>query len=117
MDERRATVCRSERLRRRKEFLNVYQYGVRLSGVHLVLYALENSLPHHRLGITASRKVGKATARNRIKRRIREIFRKNKNCLPPSSCDWVVNVKRSAVKAPYSRLEEDFLEAARRQEK
>lgn len=63
------------RLRRPKEFRRVWSAG--RSWVHalLVLWALPNDLDHVRVGITASRKVGNAVARNRARRLLREAAR------------------------------------------
>jgi len=45
------------------------------AGKHLVVLMAENNCPSHRFGITISRKIGKAAARNKLRRRIREILR------------------------------------------
>jgi len=83
---------------------------------HFVLYALENGLRYHRLGITVSRKIGKAVVRNTIKRRLREVFRTNK---PRSDVtfDLVLNVRKSAADAVFDKLQTDFREALSRLEK
>lgn len=113
MDNTGETFTKSERLRKRREFLEVYQQGERVGGKYFFLFFLKNDLPNNRLGITVSRKVGKTVTRNRIKRRLRDIFRQNKELVRPS-CDIVVNVKRSAGSAAYSMLEEDFKRTAQR---
>lgn len=48
--------------------------------------------PFPRIGITVSRQVGNAVRRNRIKRLVREAFRKHRSLLP-SACDLVVIAK------------------------
>jgi len=60
-----------------------------------------------RLGITATKKFGHAVARNRIKRVVREIFRKNRT-VPASPLDVVVNVKMGAREQSYDHLEADL---------
>jgi ribonuclease P protein component len=57
---------------------------------------LRNPLGITRLGITASRKVGNACARNRIKRRLREYFRLNRDKMPPGA-DIVFIASQGAV--------------------
>jgi len=68
-------VKRHQRLRDRVRFQQVREEG--RSWVHplLVLYALPNELPYSRFGFTASRHVGKAVARNRARRLMREAVR------------------------------------------
>ena len=63
------------------------------------MYACPNELEWSRIGITASRKVGNAVRRNRWKRRIREIFRRNKRDIPVGY-DFVVIVKRPRKSDP-----------------
>ena len=108
MDDQRHGFSKAERLRKRKEFLGVYERGDKIQSTYFVLYMLENGRPHHRLGITASRKIGRAVVRNRIKRRLREIFRTNKQAVFPH-CDLVVNAKRSAAQARNQQIQEDIL--------
>ena len=65
-----------DKLRRSGEFLRLQRTGVRYQTAHFVFYAAR--LPdsdHTRLGVTVSRRIGKAVVRNRIKRRLRECFR------------------------------------------
>ena len=79
---------------------------------YFFLYRLENNLPYNRLGLTVSRKAARPTAGNRIRRCLREVFRRNKEKLAPGY-DLVFNVKRSAVGVPYGSLERDFLRSVR----
>jgi ribonuclease P protein component len=70
------TFPKKLRLRKRNQFLKVQQKGMRLSTEYLLVYAyLKKDAFANRIGITASKKVGKAHDRNRIKRLIREAFR------------------------------------------
>jgi len=73
-----------ERLRKRHEFLNVEAKKVRrLVTDHLIILAAPNELHHVRVGFTVSKRVGTAVKRNRIKRLLREIYRRNKEIFPP----------------------------------
>jgi len=56
--------------------------GLRYRTSHFLIRMLWNSLGRPRLGVAASKKVGIACARNRIKRRLREYFRLNRARLP-----------------------------------
>lgn len=107
------SFSREERVRKRRRILEIYEGADKIQGSCLVLYLAENGLPHHRLGVTVSRKIGTAVIRSRVKRRLRELFRTNKNTILPF-CDLVINAKRRAAVASYQELEKDFLRAARR---
>lgn len=69
---------RFERIRRRAEFQQVYQRGVRIHGRYSTVFLMETGDRPARLGIAATRKLGGAVVRNRAKRLIREVFRRNK---------------------------------------
>ncbi len=69
-------LSRHQRLRRRKDFQRCYRRGGRRRGSLATLHFHPNEQREPRLGITASRKVGNAVARHRLKRRVREIFRR-----------------------------------------
>ena len=70
------------RLRRRKEFLGVQRSPHRLVTQHFIVYARPTGDRDTRIGITVSRKVGRAHQRNRVKRLVREVFRMNRSTVP-----------------------------------
>ncbi len=102
-----------ERLHTRKEYLAVYREGYRVFAPCFVLYFRENGRKFSRLGIAASRKVGRPVVRNRIRRRLRESFRRNKRGILPCS-DVVVNVRRRAAAATFQELQGEFLRVVSR---
>ena len=91
-------------MRRRSDYLRCYREGRRRHGALSILYSAPNELPHPRLGITASRKVGHAVTRVRLKRRIREIYRRwsERSRLP--AFDLVVHLKPAAASASFDEL-------------
>jgi ribonuclease P protein component len=96
---------RHERLRRRAEFQQVYQRGIKVHGRYSTLFVLPNTLPVGRLGVAATRKLGGAVVRNRAKRLIREVFRRNK--LAPGF-DVVVVPKRDMIDASLTAFETEY---------
>ena len=98
-----------ERLRRRADYLRCYRTGRRRHGALAILYFAPNQLGHPRLGITASRKVGPAVVRQRIKRRIKEVYRRwmDRGKLP--ALDLVVHLKPEARQADFQALKAELL--------
>ncbi|RMG16298.1 MAG: ribonuclease P protein component [Deltaproteobacteria bacterium] len=110
----RQRLPRSARLRRRREFVEVQRYGRSVRTRVLVLLVATNELGRRRLGVTVSRRVSRrAVDRNRIKRRLREIFRRERGVLP-DGVDVVLVARPAALDASYETLRSAFLEAARR---
>ena len=83
-------------LRRDADFQRVYAARVYAADDVLVVNGCANGLAHSRLGLSVSRKVGNAVARNAWKRRIREAFRLTRAELP-AGVDFVVRPQREAV--------------------
>ena len=106
------TFPRASRLRARKLFLEVYERGHRVPSSFFILFGLRGATQQSRLGITATKKFGPAVARNRIKRVVREIYRKNRDTAT-SPVDVVVNVKMGAKEQSYGRLEADLVSRLR----
>ena len=65
------------RLRNNREFKKVYDGGKNFWNRNLILYRKRNKLQETRLGITITKKFGNAVTRNRVKRRLKEIYRMN----------------------------------------
>ena len=80
---------------------------------HLVLYARKNRTDGNRVGITVSKKLGKAHVRNRTRRRIREIYRLNEALFQPG-WDIVVVARTKAVDAPFDKLTKSYLTLAKK---
>ncbi|MDG2083573.1 MAG: ribonuclease P protein component [Planctomycetota bacterium] len=73
---------RSCRICRRRDFQVVFDHGIRFSTPHLRAVVHEADREASRIGLAVSRKVGNAVVRNRLKRRLREIFRTERECAP-----------------------------------
>jgi ribonuclease P protein component len=95
----------THRLRSKLDFARVFDARVREYRGPVTLYALPNELPHPRMGISMSRKVGTAARRNRIKRLLRESFRLHQHDLP-RGYDFVVTVRphEPMILAEYQKI-------------
>ena len=105
----------ADRLHRSAEFLRLQRNGVRFQSPHFVLYAgaLDADPDRSRLGVTVSRRIGNAVARNRVKRRVRECFRNVLRAeLPPRTS--LVVIARGGAAALQSRAISDELAMAAR---
>ena len=78
---------------------------------YLVLYARKNRTQSNRVGITVSKKLGKAHVRNRVRRRLREIYRLHEAKFKPG-WDIVVVARSKAVDAPFDKLTASYLALA-----
>ncbi len=78
----RNTFPKDVRLRKRAEFITLSKHGKTIRTRFFIATVLDGAGQHNRIGITVSKKVGNAVARNRIKRLIREYFRHRKDSIP-----------------------------------
>lgn len=111
------------RLKKRRDFLRAQGKGAKHHVRHFLVFvmprrtdpaldALSGPSPT-RLGITVTKKVGKAHVRNRIKRLVREVFRRQRRELP-ASMDVVFVAKRNAGGMSYDDMQDDFRQLVRR---
>jgi len=110
---------KSERLHRTKDFQNIYNRGKVYRSAHLTIFVLNRGkiqgIPNIRVGIIVPRKAGKAVKRNKVKRRLREIFRLNKYLIAPDH-DILIYVKKSATELSFSELKQVFLNLLKKAE-
>jgi ribonuclease P protein component len=92
---------RTDRLRRRAEFLRVQGTGKRVQTPHFVVMVL--AAEHQRLGVTVTRRTAGAVGRNRIKRLAREVFRRER-ALFPVNCEVVLVARSGADQLDYAAL-------------
>jgi ribonuclease P protein component len=77
----RESLTPRERVRKKKDFLIIYKKGNRYRSKYFSLIYLSNALVFSRVGVVASKKVGNAVIRSKVKRWMRELFRRNKNLI------------------------------------
>lgn len=95
------------RLRKRREFLQIQGAGVKHHLRHFIVFVSTTASPGEavvpRLGVTVTRKVGPAVVRNRIRRLVREAFRRKRDSFMPG-CDMVWVAKQSAVSVDFAEV-------------
>jgi ribonuclease P protein component len=104
---------RADRIKKRYEFRQVQLSGRRIHTPHFLIVVQPNALHNTRLGITVTKKVGSAVERNRIKRVVREVFRRNRSLFPPDH-DVVFIAKRGSTTIDYDGLHTELRRAARK---
>ena len=80
---------------------------------YFVLYAKPNRSATNRVGITVSKKLGHAVVRNRVRRRLREVYRLHESRFLPG-WDIVVVARGRAVDASFSDLTRAYLSLAKK---
>jgi len=80
---------KADRILKSSEFKELSKFGKKLQNRQFIVIYSHSRVKRTRLGITASKKVGKAIERNRIKRHIREFFRLNRHNI---SGFWDINI-------------------------
>ena len=103
-DER---LGKEERLRRKGDFEAIVKEGIRRHTKNFLIIARKNDRGYSRVGAVAGKKLGKAVARNRVKRLVREFFRRNKDRLPPST-DYVIVGKKGAQELQYAEVVDEL---------
>lgn len=91
-------------------FRRLYSTAGQANGL-LVLYARPNRTGMNRVGITAGKKLGKAVVRNRVRRRLREVYRLNEDKFLPG-WDIVVVARSRCITASFEKLTDSYLSLA-----
>jgi ribonuclease P protein component len=96
------------RLVRKADFEAVYRRGARLKSPQFVVFYCANGGPSSRFGISLKKALGGAVVRNRIRRRIREILRRNSLEIA-SGWDLVMHPRRSVASANFAALQAELV--------
>jgi ribonuclease P protein component len=91
-------------------FRRLYATSGQANG-YLVLYARPNRTEKNRVGVTVGKKLGHAVVRNRVRRRLREVYRLNEARFAPG-WDIVVVARSRCIDAPFGSLTKAYLSLA-----
>ncbi len=106
-------LARNQRLTRSSDFRAAFDGGRKAVGRRMVLYLLPRTDGRLRLGVVSSKKLGGAVARNRARRLMREVFRRNRHRLV-GAADVVLVARPALLTAKWSEIEHELLDLARR---
>ncbi|MBL7141767.1 ribonuclease P protein component [Patescibacteria group bacterium] len=107
-------LSKQYRLTKDKDFAKVAQQGQGVFSRELGLKWMKNNLPYSRFGIIVSLKVSKkAVVRNKIKRRIRAILKKNLSKIT-KGCDLLILTRAGVKELDYSQIQDKFLRLLQR---
>ena len=101
----------SHSLKENSMFRRLYAKGKSAVNSYLVVYCRRNGTEQNRIGYTVSKKLGHAVVRNRVRRRLREIYRLHEAEFQ-QGWDFVVVARTRTVGAPYAKLDRAFLSLA-----
>jgi ribonuclease P protein component len=97
------SFTKKERILKHSDFKTIYQRGEKTYTEHFLVFTCPNALGWKRLGVTVSKAVGNAVARNYVKRLLREYFRLHKPSLP-ASADILIIAKPGSLELKYHAL-------------
>ena len=93
------------RLRKNKEFNYIYKKGDRVSTEHFTLFVVKSKYNNYRIGFSVSKKLGKANVRNKLKRRLREIVRRDIDV--KNFQNYILLAREGAEKLEFRPLQEE----------
>ena len=97
-------------LKKNYEFRRLYHKGKTAVTPYLVVYSQKTGRGVNRVGYTVSTKLGKAVTRNRVRRRLREVYRLNADKLVRGA-DMVIVARSACINGDFAKLEKAFLHA------
>ena len=100
---------KQKRIKKNKVFETLLQQGKRGENAFLILYSMPNNLNYNRVALRTSKKLGKAVDRNRLRRRLKELFRTHQNLFAPGH-DILIIPKVKSLNGKHEELRRDLLQ-------
>lgn len=94
------------RIKKSLDFDNIIKKKRSFANRQFVIYYNKNEYNHCRVGISVSKKLGKAHVRNKLKRYVRECFNKRKEHL--ETFDIIIIVRNSAVEMKLDQFDKSI---------
>ncbi len=94
-------------LKKNNEFRNVFSTGNRKTGRYVILYMLPGKQEKNRVGIIVKKNIGNAVQRNKIRRRLREVWWKRCNQLM-SGYDIIILARKNILQARFKEIETEI---------
>lgn len=107
------SLGKEKRIRKKREFLEIYRKGRKVRGGFLTLICLKRGEGPTRLGVVMNRKIGGSVVRNRIRRLIREAFRLNQGMME-DGWDVVISAFPGAEDADFWEIRDRVIWLLRR---
>ena len=101
---------RRERINSENDFKRILRSGKRIVRNEFKIFILKNGFGYSRFAVVAGIKIGNSVKRNRIKRVIREVFRRNKTAIG-NGFDIIIIPKKNLNNITYFNLKEKILNA------
>lgn len=116
MNDAAEALPKPNRIAKRRDYLRTYETGRKIFSRYAILFFAASEHAVSRLGVTATKKLGKANVRNRLKRWTREVYRVQRGPLGIDGrrLDIVVNVKPNAAEASFADYRADLERALQR---
>lgn len=95
------------KLKKSSEFKFIFLKGRRSEGIHFNFIYLRNEFGVNRLAVIVEKEIGIAVQRNKIKRRIKEVFRKE-NLRTKSGYDIIIIVRKGAIHLSFYEIYEEI---------
>jgi ribonuclease P protein component len=96
------------RIKNNLEFEDILNNGKKIKNSFFIIYYKEKKLNNSRFGITLSKKFGNAVERNKYKRIIREIVRKNYFSFK-NDCDYIIIIRKEAKNSKYQEMKDNLI--------